>query len=244
MTKEQLAQELRAFEAEFVGSHPAINHPLFDCIREGSISMEAIRIFVAHHQVMINPYNQFVANLIANSSLVNKTYLVENLFCELGYGKYPQTHPQLFQKMAQNLGVTEAMDSPEARCYVEVVDAITRHSKYQLAGLAMAGISTENLTLPVFSKIVEGLTTHYGIDLADLDYYTLHMGVDEEHTQDMYNVILDLFAQSSNLEDELAYMKYMTIFALDMRLKIWEKAIAKMPEADRKCIEAYETLSI
>jgi pyrroloquinoline quinone (PQQ) biosynthesis protein C len=113
---------------------------------------------------------------------------IENVI-EEGTGEITGTdsHKGLFIRFAKACGYTkEELDAveplPETAAFLDWRELLMYQRSwlelYACQGFCLEGTANERMT-----RVVNGLTRHYGFDREseDIRYWTLHMGVDEEH---------------------------------------------------------------
>src|SRR5215467_12867039 len=142
------------------------DHPIIGMIERGELTRDQLKGFVGQFYLFFpKPFPKPIAAMLSrcpDDPELEKMW-IENVV-EEGTGEITGTdsHKGLFIKFAQSCGFTkEELDrvepTPEAQAFLDWRELLMR--------------------------IVNGLTKHYGFDrnAENIRYWTLHMGVDEEH---------------------------------------------------------------
>lgn len=167
------------------------NHPVIGMIEEGKLSREQLKGFVGQFYLFFpKPFPKPIAAMLSrcpDDPELEKMW-IENVV-EEGTGEITGTdsHKGLFIRFAKACGFTkEKLDRieplPETQAFLDWRELLmyqrTWLELYACQGFCLEGTANERMT-----RIVHGLTKHYGFerDSDDIRYWTLHMGVDEEH---------------------------------------------------------------
>ena len=167
------------------------DHPVIGMIEDGQLDREALKGFIGQFYLFFpKPFPKPIAAMLSrcpDDPELEKMW-IENVV-EEGTGEITGTdsHKQLFLRFAKACGFTkDELDSveptPEAQAFLDWRELLmyqrTWLELYACQGFCLEG--TANLRM---TRIVNGLTNKYGFDREseDIRYWTLHMGVDEEH---------------------------------------------------------------
>lgn len=168
------------------------DNPLIGMIERGEIDREALKGFVGQFYLFFpKPFPKPIAAMLGRcpEDAELERMWIENVV-EEGTGEISGTdsHRGLFIRFAMNCGYAskEELDAvkplPETSAFLDWRDLLMYQRSwlelYACQGFCLEGTASERM-----SRIVTGLTTHYGFDREsdDIRYWTLHMGVDEEH---------------------------------------------------------------
>jgi pyrroloquinoline quinone (PQQ) biosynthesis protein C len=184
----------QAFVAEIqkmVGAKHSKDHPIIEMIEQGKLSRQELKGFVGQFYLFFpKPFPKPIATMLGrcpDDPELEKMW-IENVV-EEGTGEITGTdsHKGLFIRFAKGCGYSkEELDrvepTPEAQAFLDWRELLMYQRSwlelYACQGFCLEGTANERM-----ARIVTGLTQHYGFDRAaeDIRYWTLHMGVDEEH---------------------------------------------------------------
>ena len=168
------------------------DHPVIGMIEEGKLDREALKGFVGQFYLFFpKPFPKPIAAMLARcpeDPELEKMW-IENVV-EEGTGEITGTdsHKALFIRFAKACGYAgkEELDrvepTPETQAFLDWRELLMSQRSwlelYACQGFCLEGTASERMT-----RIVAGLTRHYGFnrESEDIRYWTLHMGVDEEH---------------------------------------------------------------
>ena len=177
--------------AAMVRNKHSKNHPVVEMIERGQLDRAALKGFVGQFYLFFpKPFPKPIAAMLARcpeDPELEKMW-IENVV-EEGTGEITGTdsHKGLFIRFAGACGLTrEALDSvkplPETEAFLDWRELLMYQRSwlelYAAQGFCLEGTAGERM-----ARIVNGLTQHYGFERNsdDIRYWTLHMGVDEEH---------------------------------------------------------------
>lgn len=167
------------------------DHPIIGMIEKGELSREQLKGFVGQfYQFFPKPFPKPIAAMLGrcpDDPVLEKMW-IENVV-EEGTGEITGTdsHKGLYIRFAKACGYSrEELDRveplPETEAFLAWRDLLIYQRSwlelYASQGFCLEGTANERMT-----RIVNGLTKHYGFDRnsEDIRYWTLHMSVDEEH---------------------------------------------------------------
>ena len=168
------------------------DNPLIGMVERGELDQAALKGFVGQFYLFFpKPFPKPIAAMLGRcpEDPVLEKMWIENVV-EEGTGEISGTdsHRGLFIRFATACGYEskEELDSvpplPETSAFLDWRELLMYQRSwlelYACQGFCLEGTASERM-----SRIVTGLTTHYGFDRDgdDIRYWTLHMGVDEEH---------------------------------------------------------------
>jgi pyrroloquinoline quinone (PQQ) biosynthesis protein C len=167
------------------------DHPVIEMIEKGQLSREQLKGFIGQFYLFFpKPFPKPIATMLGrcpDDPELEKMW-IENVI-EEGTGEITGTdsHKGLFIRFAKACGFTqEELDRvepiPETSAFLDWRELLmyqrTWLELYACQGFCLEGTASERM-----ARIVAGLTAHYGFsrNSDDIRYWTLHMGVDEEH---------------------------------------------------------------
>jgi len=176
---------------EMVQKKHSKDHPVIEMIERGELSREALKGFVGQFYLFFpKPFPKPIAAMLGrcpDDEVLEKMW-IENVV-EEGTGEITGTdsHKRLFIRFAKVCGYSkEELDRvqplPETQAFLDWRELLM-YQRSWLELYASQGFCLEGTASLRMARIVKGLTQHYGfkMDSEDIRYWTLHMGVDEEH---------------------------------------------------------------
>ncbi len=203
--------------------HPALSHPFLERISEGEMTLQRARIFGTHYYYYSQHFYRFMAMVISRiPDEITREPLLLNLFQGGGENNLELSHPALFRKFLEALGVEKSeIDSveplPEISVYMDCFWRICQDGNF-LEALGAIGPGTEMVIPHIFKKIVAGLIKLPELSINDLSFFDAHIELDIEHYAKIKEVILLHAAQkeNQNLIKKGAYR------ILDARKIVWD----------------------
>jgi pyrroloquinoline quinone (PQQ) biosynthesis protein C len=176
---------------EMVRSKHSKDHPIIGMIEKGQLSREQLKGFIGQFYLFFpKPFPKPIATMLGrcpDDPELEKMW-IENVV-EEGTGEITGTdsHKGLFIRFAKACGFTQqeldrVEPTPETCAFLDWRELLmyqrTWLELYACQGFCLEGTASERM-----ARIVAGLTEHYGFNRnsEDIRYWTLHMGVDEEH---------------------------------------------------------------
>ncbi len=176
---------------EMVQKKHSKDHPVIGMIENGELSKEALKGFVGQFYLFFpKPFPKPIAAMLGrcpDDEVLEKMW-IENVVEEsTGEISGTDSHKGLYIRFAGAFGFSKeelnrVEPLPETLAFVDWRELLM-YQRSWLELYASQGFCLEGTAGPRMSRIVKGLTQHYGfkMDSEDIRYWTLHMGVDEEH---------------------------------------------------------------
>ncbi|MFQ5682407.1 MAG: TenA family transcriptional regulator [Candidatus Binatia bacterium] len=167
------------------------DHPVIGMIENGELSRGALKGFVGQFYLFFpKPFPKPIAAMLGRcpEDAVLEKMWIENVV-EEGTGEITGTdsHKGLFFRFAEACGCSkEELDRveplPETEAFLDWRELLI-YERSWLELYAGQGFCLEGTASARMTRVVNGLTKHYGFDRNSeaLRYWTLHMSVDEEH---------------------------------------------------------------
>ena len=208
----------RAFVQEIAlmveGKHSR-NHPVIGMIERGELDFGQLKGFVGQFYLFFpKPFPKPIAGMLARcpDDVELEKLWIENVV-EEGTGEITGTnsHKALFIGFAKACGFSskEELDRvkplPETEAFLDWRDLLIYQRPwlelYASQGFCFEGTASDRMT-----KIVSGLTKHYGFvpDSEEIRYWTLHMGVDEEHMK-VGPIAVERYAVTDVQQEQVRY---------------------------------------
>ncbi len=192
---ESLEEEIRL--------HPAMNHPFLKKFSGGKLTLDRIRIFARQYYLYSRWFTRYVSAVIANMPDERpRAYLVENLYQESGEGDPQQSHPAIFRRFltALRLDAAEVERTeplPETRLFIHEYLYVCSNGHF-LEALGALGPGTESIVPYIYHPIYEGLRKEPLLNEEDVEFFTLHMRLDVEHSANIKEALLEYAVTSEN----------------------------------------------
>jgi len=176
---------------EMVRRKHSKDHPVIGMIEKGELNREQLKGFVGQFYLFFpKPFPKPIAAMLGRcpDDADLERMWIDNVV-EEGTGEITGTdsHKGLYIRFATACGYArEELDRveplPETRAFLDWRELLCYQRSwlelYAAQGFCLEGTASERMT-----RIVNGLTRHYGFERnsEDIRYWTVHMGVDEEH---------------------------------------------------------------
>ena len=176
---------------ETVNKKHSKDHPVIGMIERGELSREQLMGFVGQfYHFFPRPFPKPIAAMLGRcpDDPELEHMWIDNVVEEAtGEITGTDSHRGLFIRFAMACGYgreeLQAVEPlPETMAFLDWRELLI-YQRSWLELYASQGFCLEGTASPRMSRIVTGLTTHYGFDRNsdDIRYWTLHMGVDEDH---------------------------------------------------------------
>ena len=160
-----------------------LKHPFYRDWTAGKLTLSSLQAYAAQYYQFEVAFPTFLSAIHSRCPVPwVRQVLLSNLWDEEHGGR---NHPALWLRFCSGLGlgldsVQKAQVFPETHGLVNTLRAIVASRPFP-EGIA-ALYAYERQVPAVAARKVEGLREFYGIeDSASLEFFTLHMGLDEEH---------------------------------------------------------------
>jgi pyrroloquinoline-quinone synthase len=177
-----------------------IGHPLMGKIAGGDLSVPQMRMFALEYGMYCQVFPRCLAAVAANvTDDATRLPLIRNLWEEHGEGVLARSHRERYAFFLAACGVSGAewrAHVPQACTvqYVNEVFSLCRDGHF-LEGLGALGPGTESYTAEEYSVLYAGLRRYPWFRDGDLEFFRIHMEVDQSHASSILDV-LRMWAQS------------------------------------------------
>ena len=185
---------LESLKREVIG-HPALTHPFLERFGDGDASAEGVRTFAVQYYRHVRVSRLYLAALISNCGHDEplQLALAEVLFDEYGHLNPAETHPALYRRFLEALGIGEEeweapATLPEIESYISVHRELSGHPDVRL-GLGALGSASEWPVPPIYVRLSEGLKKSAGLPDEALEIFTSHVTMDVTHARIMMDAI-------------------------------------------------------
>ncbi|WP_394840261.1 iron-containing redox enzyme family protein [Pendulispora rubella] len=160
--------------------------------REGRVSRAELHGFVRQQGYYSRNFTRFLNALIANLlDEADRQALMQNLFEEMGLGDVKSTpHSQIYRDMMKTMGIRFEDEAPHPAT-VRLVETMFAccHNENAMIGLGAICLGAEAIVPHVYSTVLAGFEA-MGESKRHLEFFTLHVGCDDEHAITMRNIIV------------------------------------------------------
>jgi pyrroloquinoline-quinone synthase len=185
---------LGRLKREVIG-HPALVHPFLERFGEGDASEEGVRAFAIQYYRHVRVSRLYLAALISNCGYDERLQLslAEILFDEYGHLNPDETHPALYRRFLEALGLSEEEweappTIPEIQLYISAHRELAGDPDTRL-GLGALGPASEWPVPPIYVRLAEGLKKATDLSGDALEIFTSHVTMDVTHARIMMGVI-------------------------------------------------------
>lgn len=161
-----------------------LQHPFYQAWVDGKLSKETLQDYACQYYHHVEAFPQYLRNAV---SLCNQTeaknILADNLAEEDGT-RFGTSHPELWLKFANGVGVTSAdVKAAAARKGIRhVVDTFTAFSLGSPSEALGSLYAYESQVPEIAQSKIDGLRQHFGIhDPETLSFFEVHRTADVEH---------------------------------------------------------------
>ena len=187
---EQLERDIHA--------HPFLTrNPLVRSLGAGTpLSREQGRRFALYYYPHIMRTRLYQANALGIAGDERVQYVLAMiLYDEYGEGNRDAAHPEVYRRFMRAAGVSEAAIQsggvilPELELYISQMMRLSQLGDW-LAAAACVGIACEWPIPEMYRRFLVGLRTLPGINEADLELFTGHIVLDEDHSAMMREALM------------------------------------------------------
>ncbi|MCO6462350.1 MAG: iron-containing redox enzyme family protein [Saprospiraceae bacterium] len=200
-----------------------LSHPVVDAIHNARLNIEQLRLFALQYYIYCSYFPRFLCACAANIPDDNtRMAIIENIWEEHGSGKLSGSHRVLFEKFALSLGLTqnqlkEAHPIPSTLINVEYLLNMCQDDSF-IKSLGALGPGTEFFTSQEYEKIYRGLQKVDGLTEDDLEFWSVHITLDDHHYSDMLSSIRPWIRD----EDDARLLKEGAERAIDLEILFWD----------------------
>lgn len=237
---------LGRLKREVIG-HPALTHPFLERFGDGDASAEGVRTFAIQYYRHVRVSRLYLAALISNCGHDEalQLALAEVLFDEYGHLNPDETHPALYRRFLEALGVAEEeweapSTLPEIQLYITAHRELSAHPDFRL-GLGALGPASEWPVPPIYVRLSEGLKKSAGLPDEALEIFTSHVTMDVTHAR----IMMDAIAPYTEDEEGQRRVREGAMRSLDARSVMLDglyRAVYKEPVPLAKVPAAAATL--
>ncbi len=212
------------------GIDEILNHDFLKLLKNGDLSKKQLQYFAEQYSVYCSYFPRFLAATAANiPDDATRMPIIENLWEEHGEGKLIKSHRILFDRFARATGLAEsAVRKPKAIPTTQIVCENLFNlcqDGHFLESLGALGPGTEFFTNSEYAIIEAGLKKHDFFTAKDIEFWTVHISLDETHYSEMVGAI----APWSNTLENKFLIKSGAKKAIDLEILFWDGLLDNMP---------------
>ncbi len=199
-----------------------LTHPVITKITKGELSKEQLRLFAIQYSIYCGYFPRFLCACAANIPDDNtRMAIIENLWEEHGSGDLKGSHRVLFEKFAHSVGVTSedirnAKPIPSTLINVEYLLNMCQDGSF-IKSLGALGPGTEFFTSQEYELIYRGLQKVEGLTESDLEFWSIHITLDDHHYEDMVDAVRIWL----DTEENINLFKEGAERAVDLEILFW-----------------------
>jgi len=217
-------------------NHEVFNHVFLKKLASGSYTQEGVIFVLKQFGKIVMPFTAAICKLMGNAPDIKSRFmLMDNLYEEMGHNNLNESHPILYLKMLDSIGITQAMlEQTPTISSIRVLnntiyDAVA--NKHFAIGCACLGYGGE-LTIPNnFPYLVNGIKKSFGSNI-NMDFWERHGERDQEHSDDATVVLCMNTTENQHSEIDEAVKD-----SLSIRATIWD-------ELEKICDSKYTKTSV
>ncbi len=212
------------------GINSILEHNFLKLLSNGELSRAQLQYFAEQYSVYCSYFPRFLAATAANiPDDATRLPIIENLWEEHGEGKLSKSHRILFDRFARSTGLPESSVKrptpiPTTEIVCENLFNLCQDGHF-IESLGALGPGTEFFTNSEYAIIESGLKKYDFFTAKDIEFWTVHITLDETHYSEMIGAIAPW---SDTLENK--YMiKAGAKKAIDLEILFWDGLEDNMP---------------
>lgn len=228
------AQELSQRFKHVAQSHALWAHPFVQGCRAGRITPAHVRALGGQMYKFCREFTRFLAAAMAHCPDEGTLRVLgHNLWEELGEGDPDRAHPALFRRFTRALGLSDAElaaipAEPETQALIDTYLGLGR--QLGLAGaLGAICYASEGIVGALYTQIRKGLFQAVQFPEGSLEFFDVHVHVDDGHADQIESVLLPLL----RTEADVQLVEKALSLAMDARCRFFDAVLrVAMLEAD------------
>ena len=212
------------------GIDSILKHPFLKRIEDAWLDKEQLQYFVKEYSVYCRYFPRFLSAAAANiPDDATRMPLIENLWEEHGEGILKKSHRVLYENFAEAVGVSKKeLDKVDP---LPSTDICCKHlleicmDDDFITCLGALGPGTEFFTNEEYTIIENGLKKYDFLSAKDIEFWTVHISLDEDH----YSEMLEAIAPWVNTVENKHRVKAGAKRAIDLELLFWDGLEDNLP---------------
>lgn len=205
------------------GINQILEHPFLQRIADASLTKPQLQYFAKQYSIYCYYFPRFLAAAAANIPYdETRMPIIENLWEEHGEGKLSKSHRMLYNDFAAALEVSpeelkaaQPLASTQA-CVATLFDLCLNGSFIE--SLGALGPGTEFFTSEEYSIIAEGLAKYDFLTDKDIEFWTVHISLDEAH----YSEMIDILVPYADSKENRDLIREGAETAIELELSFWD----------------------
>lgn len=202
-------------------SSAVLSHKAIEKLSSGNLSLNQLKVVFTEYRPYCDVFPRLLSAVAANTpDDITRFTLIDNLYDEHGNGDITKSHRTLYDRFLASLGVP-ADSEPQAAVtterYVSNCLEFCKDSHY-LCGLGFLGPGTESFTNAEYSSIYKGLRQVKGAVDLDLEFWEVHIDVDEDHAAECIQAI----SACCHTEKDVERVLEGAMFAIEAERAFWD----------------------
>lgn len=212
------------------GIDKILKHPFLKRIEAGSLDKNQLQYFAKQYDVYCKHFPRFLAACAANiTDDATRMPIVENLWEEHGEGNIKGSHRVLYEHFLKGCGINvdaqkEIIPLPSTLVCCENLLQICQGGHF-LESLGALGPGTEFFTNEEYEIILSGLKKYDFLSEKDLEFWAVHISMDEEH----YSEMLEAIAPWATTLENKFLIKSGAKKAVDLEILFWDGLEVSLP---------------
>jgi pyrroloquinoline-quinone synthase len=203
---EEFRDELTKYK---MANHPFKTHPFFAQLERGEVPLPVVREWVKQFYPWLASVPIAMAERFSNCSWepANDKYrrmILDQLVEEAGDPKGKTTgHPELWLRFCEGLGLSrsEVQNAPMLPSTMVAIDDFLYTNRVNTFYVSAAG-SSEPPNVELCARLLPSFRTHYHVDEGHLEYYSLHVVADVEHSEWIGQIVAG-FAKTPEIRKQM-----------------------------------------
>ena len=228
------AQALSQRFKQVAENHALWSHPFVQGCRAGRITPAQVRALGGQMYKFCREFTRFLATAMAHcTDEETLRVLGHNLWEELGEGDPDRAHPALFRRFTRALGLSDAdlasiPAEPETQAMIDTYLGLA----HQLGLPGILGAicyASEGIVGALYAQIRKGLFQAIQFPEGSLEFFDVHVQVDDGHADQIESVLLPLL----RTEADVLVVEEALSLAMDARCRFFDAVLrVAVPEAN------------
>ncbi len=215
--------------------HNAVHHNFLKTLAAGEFKNNtmALQQYAYNYSFYSSEFPAYVEGAIGSlKNPLHREKILENLEEEKGNPKAlelkDRPHVDIFNHFKKAIGVDSNFINNSTPCPTVLIwrDLFLQKCQSRIEGVSIAamGIATEFVVPKIYEYIIKGIKNHTSLKEDEYLFFTLHSECDDQHSQDMIEVIEEL-CDDYNVREAVRFGTYS---ALNLRNSFWDSLYSRI----------------